>query len=171
MPQLEIVAETNCSRMQMHQGQIAFAPAAFAGLYCIRVDDRDIISFLYFSVGASASNLSRQSVDSAAMPDFRPSDIQLNLLNNTTTTTSSSSVSVSTPTTSEVVMLPSNLAFSSSSLHHPHHRHHRPFPLQSSKTITTTAGTPASLVTSPTSVVASTTTPTPSSQTLFTDIP
>ena len=124
------------------------------------------------SITVGAISHHRQSVDSAAMADFRPSDIQLNLLNNTnptpTTTTVASTVA------SEVVMLPSNLAYSGSSLHHPHHRHHRPFPLQSSSKNQSSASSvlpPSSPASASAASVASAGTPPTSSQTLFTDIP
>ena len=88
----------------------------------------NIFSPIYtVSVGA------RHSIDSTAMTDYRPSDLQMGIV-------------VGSPTSnSELVMLPSNLTSSNeaaavvapspnttSNLHHPHHRHHRPFPLSKS---------------------------------------
>ncbi len=86
----------------------------------------------------------RHSIDSAGMTDFRPSDIQLNLLSNASATTSVTDKTIVT-TTSEVVILPSSLVTNTASNtnttagpssgggggggYHPHHRHHRPFPL------------------------------------------
>jgi len=124
-------------------------------------------------------NGARTSIDSAAMVDYRPSDIQLNFLNNASNLASVTSVS-------EVVIVPSNLQSSGGSsqvgasdnglgqgsvaapsagapsgsggIHHPHHRHHRPYSAfaRGSATSTTSAVTGSSTI---------------SHSTMFTDIP